>query len=70
MNTIQYKSLCRKVWRRYRFPLNLSYVEACECCDDVYNGTFTKSELLSLMDESVRDEQRGDPNMLYGGYSP
>ena len=56
MKATEYKKLCHKVYHMYRKTLDMSYFDACECCDDVYFGTMTESELLESLEDLANDE--------------
>ena len=58
MKASEYRNLCRQIFQRYRKPLKLIYVDACEMADDVLWGRMTRERLFGLLDKAV-DEQQG-----------
>ena len=40
----------------FKRPLDMSYFDACECCDDVYFGNMTESELIEQLTNMANDE--------------
>lgn len=49
-----YKANCREIYRKYRRPLNLLYIDACEIADLIGNQ-MSKAEVFGLLDESAKD---------------
>ena len=56
MNARQYKSLCRRIYRRFGKPLKMDYFSACECADLVLFGDTTEDALFLNLQQSVSEE--------------
>lgn len=56
MPAVEYRRLVGRIMRKYRRPLNLLRVEACEIADLVYWDEMTEARLFEHLDDMVADE--------------
>ena len=55
MKATEYRKLVGRILRKYRRPLNLWRLDACELADLVLWGEQTETRLFELLDMAVAD---------------
>ncbi len=55
MKATEYRKLVGRIMRKYRRPLNLLRLDACELADDVYWRRQSETRLFELLDMAVAD---------------
>jgi hypothetical protein len=55
MKTKEYKKLIRRIRKQFGKALSMNLLEVCDVCDDVLFGRQTEEQLVSLLNDAVKD---------------
>jgi hypothetical protein len=55
MKAKEYKKMIRRIRNQFGKALNMNLLEVCQVCDDVLFGRQTEEQLVSLLNDAVKD---------------
>ena len=55
MKAKEYKKMIRRIRNQFGKALKMNLLEVCQVCDDVLLGRQTEDQLVSLLNDAVKD---------------